>query len=694
MAGGQETAARGDWYVKIPIALGVRSESESVSFSIFSRHAERVWLMLFRDPADAQPVAEYELTAEQNRFGDIWHIRIPRPLAGGFYLYRMDGPKDSGRHHFNPRQWLLDPCARAIAGSPRWGEDGGLPLGKRPKKGAHFPKCVIVEDEYDWKGDRPPRIPLEDTIIYELHVRGYTVHPTSGVSSPGTYAGLLEKLPYIRDLGVTTIELLPIHEFDEMEYYRTGDCRKHLRNFWGYSTVAFFAPNGRYAASGVAGQQVAEFRDLVRAAHEHGLEIILDVVFNHTAEGGKGGPVWSFKGIDNSVYYLLDEKGHYHNFSGCGNTVNCNHPIVQDFIIDCLRYWVTEMHVDGFRFDLASVLTRGENGEPLPRPPVIDRINEDPVLRDCKLIAEAWDAAGLYQVGSFPGRRWSEWNGRFRDDVRRFWKGESDALGPFVQRFQGSPDLYGKAETGPLKSINYVACHDGFTLHDLTAYNQKHNEANNEENRDGENHNFSFNFGVEGPTDDPAVLLLRRRQQKNLIATVLTSLGVPMILAGDEFARTQQGNNNAYCQDNEISWVDWSLAEKNADLLDFVRKLIRIRKESPLLRCSRFPRPYDPASPVIMEWFGPEGEPLDPARHRSAACVIRWAESSVEDNLAGHCLLFNPTNAPVSFAIPPAPAGKWQVMLHTQQEPLPRCCNHESLPTEPHSFVLLGSLKE
>ncbi|HIE11168.1 MAG TPA: glycogen-debranching protein, partial [Kiritimatiellae bacterium] len=521
----------------VPLPLGVHFREEAVTFTIFSRHAERVWLMLFRGAEDAVPAAEYELEPDTHRFGDVWHIRLPRPLPGRFYLYRMAGSRDGADGRFDPQQWLLDPYARAIAGSPRWGDAWGLAPGQRPCQGPHFPKCVLVEEEYDWEGDRPPRIPLRDTIIYELHVRGYTAHPSSGAKRPGTYAGLIEKLPYIRDLGVTTLELLPIHEFDEMEYYRTGDARRDLRNFWGYSTIAFFAPNGRYAAAGVTGGQVKEFRDLVRAAHSHGLEIVLDVVFNHTAEGGAGGPVWSFKGIDNSVYYLLDGEGGYHNFSGCGNTFNCNHPVVRDFVVDCLRYWVTEMHVDGFRFDLASVLTRGTDGRPLENPPLIERINEDPVLRECKLIAEAWDAAGLYQVGSFPGRRWSEWNGRFRDDVRRFWKGELGTLQLLWKRMAGSPDLYLGAGGTPLKSINYVACHDGFTLHDLTAYDRKHNQANREHNRDGESHNHSFNFGVEGPTDDPAILALRKRQQKNLIATVLTSLGVPMILAGDEFGR-------------------------------------------------------------------------------------------------------------------------------------------------------------
>jgi len=675
-------------FPSVPLPLGAHFREDSVTFTVFSRHAERVWLMFFKEAQDAEPAAEYELAPESHRFGDLWHIRLPRPLPGRFYLYRMAGPRDQARGLFDPQQWLLDPYARAIAGSPRWGETLGLPPGQRPSQGALFPKCVLVEDDYDWGGDRPPRIPLAETIIYELHVRGYTVHPSSGVKRPGTYAGLIEKLPYIRKLGVTTIELLPVHEFDEMEYYRTGDPRQGLRNFWGYSTVAFFAPNGRYAAAGVTGGQVNEFRDLVRAAHAHGLEIILDVVFNHTAEGGEGGPVWSFKGIDNSIYYLLDGKGRYRNFSGCGNTFNCNHPVVQDFIVDCLRYWVTEMHVDGFRFDLASVLTRGTDGRPLENPPLIERISEDPVLRDCKLIAEAWDAAGLYQVGSFPGKRWSEWNGRFRDDVRRFWKGDPGTLPLLFNRVAGSPDLYLKAGGTPLKSVNYVASHDGFTLHDLTAYNHKHNEANCEQNRDGESHNHSFNFGVEGPTDDPAVLALRRQQQKNLIATVLTSLGVPMILAGDEFGRTQQGNNNAYCQDNELSWVDWTLAETNRDLLEFVRAAIRLRRQSPLLRFASFPRPYHKDSPVRVEWLGPSGDKADPGRDRACSCLLAWV-SPPRKGPAAHCLVYNPTNAPVTFRLPPAPVGAWRIVLHSQQDDQPALQPDGALDTGPHSFVVL-----
>lgn len=654
------------------VPYGAHVVERGVQFTIFSRHATRVWLMLFDAPDDAVPVAEYELTPDRNRIGDIWHIHVEDARAGQFYLYRMEGRTPPGmRSFYDPHQWLLDPYALAVAAAPKWGDTRGLPPGAMPRNGPLFPKGVIVEDDFDWEGDRTLRIPLSDTVIYELHVRGYTVDPSSRVRHPGTFRGLVEKIPYLQDLGVTAVELLPVQEFNEMEYYQTNDPRRDLRNFWGYSTVAFFAPNGRYAHAGVYGQQVREFKEMVRAFHQAGIEVILDVVFNHTAEGGDGGPTYSFRGIDNSIYYLMDPTGqHYVNYSGCGNTVNSNHPVVRDFILNCLRYWVLHMHVDGFRFDLASILTRGPDGQVLPNPPIVEHIAEDPALRDTKIIAEAWDAAGAYQVGSFPNERWSEWNGMFRDDVRRFWKGDAGVLSRFATRLTGSADLYDKAGQTPMKSINFVTCHDGFTLRDLVSYERKHNELNGENNRDGENHNHSANYGVEGPTRDPEILAIRYRQQKNLMATLFLSLGVPMMLGGDEFGRTQQGNNNAYCQDNEISWVNWGLLREYAGLHAFVKKLIAFRKAHPSLRRLRFVSGRAlPGLPPDITWYGVNGRAPDWERDHAIACLLsgRREYTGAPEDDDSFFMIFNAGAAPATFLLPPPPEKPWTLALTTEE---------------------------
>ena len=463
------------------------------------------------------------------------------------------------------------------------------PPDTRSKNGPYFPKGLILKDDFDWSEDRTLRTPLNESIIYETHLRGFTVHTSSKVKYRGTYRGFIEKIPYLKDLGITAVELLPIQEFNEMEYYLENMGRRHLHNYWGYSTLSFFAPNGRYAASGIYGQQVHEFKEMVIELHKAGIELIMDVVFNHTTEGGDQGPTYSFRGIDNPTYYMMSEDGnHYMNYSGCGNTVNSNHPVVRDFIIDCLRYWVLNMHVDGFRFDLASVMTRGPDGEVLPNPPIVEHIAEDPALRDTKIIAEAWDAAGAYQVGSFPNERWSEWNGRFRDDVRRFWIKDKGMLGSLATRLTGSADLYLRKNQTPQKSINFITCHDGFTLQDLVSFVEKHNEDNAEENRDGDNHNISCNYGKEGLRVGPKIKAMRLKHQKNLLTTLFLSQGVPMLLGGDEFGRTQQGNNNAYCQDSIISWFDWSLLKKNNDLHAFTKQLITFRKQHPCLRRKTF----------------------------------------------------------------------------------------------------------
>ena len=680
----------------IPVPYGAHVVEEGVQFTMFSRHAARVWLMLFDAPDDAMPAEEYELTAERNRIGDVWHLHVEDAREGQYYLYRMEGQTPRGvANFFDPGQWLLDPYALAIAGAPRWGQTRGLKPGAPPKNGSLFPKGIIVRNHFDWSEDHTPRTPLSRSILYEAHVRGFTAHPSSGVRYPGTYRGLIEKIPYLRDLGVTAVELLPIQEFNEMEYFLENINRRHLRNFWGYSTLAFLAPNGRYAHAGVYSQQVREFQTMVVALHKAGIEVILDVVFNHTGEGGDGGPTYSFRGIDNAIFYMMEEnRPHYKNFSGCGNTINSNHPVVRKFIMDCLRYWVLHMHVDGFRFDLASVLTRGPDGKILPNPPIVEDIAEDPALRDTKIIAEAWDAAGTYQVGKFPNERWSEWNGMFRDEVRRFWKGDHQMIGHFATRLAGSSDLYDKLNQTPLKSINFVTCHDGFTLCDLVSYNEKHNEDNGENNQDGENHNFSSNYGEEGPTDDLVIRTIRKRQQKNMLATVFLAQGVPMIQAGDEFSRTQRGNNNAYCQDNEISWIDWDLLNEHADLHAFAKKLISFRKAHVCLRRTSFFVGKKPdATNADILWFGKDGKDIDWEKDTALACLInghREFTGDVEDD-DSLLLMFNPGKEPVDFILPPAPDKPWVLALTTEEDHPFRRRRKGSITLDARSTTVLAS---
>lgn len=656
--------------VPMPLPYGANPVEQGVQFTLFSRHATRVWLMLFDAPDADKPSEEYELSPEKNRIGDIWHVHIKTARAGMYYLYRLDGIAPPGHEcYFDPEQWVLDPFAQAIARPPSWGSTEGIIRGINIRNGARFPKGIIVSDEFDWADDRTLKTPLNETVIYEAHLRGFTARPSSGVSHPGTYRGFQEKIPHLQKLGVTAVEFLPIQEFNEMEYYHENSRRSSLRNYWGYSTLGFFAPNGRYASAGVYGQQLTEFKKLVLALHRAGIEVILDVVFNHTAEGGDGGPIYSFRGVDNSIYYLMDETGqHYMNYSGCGNTVNSNHPIVRDFIMYCLRYWHLHMHVDGFRFDLASILARGRDGEILPDPPIIEHIAEAPFLRDCKIIAEAWDAAGAYQVGSFPSERFSEWNGRYRDDIRKFWRGDGGLLGAFATRISGSADLYDRDDQSPLKSINFITSHDGFTLRDLVSYEQKHNEANGEDNRDGDNDNNARNYGVEGETNDPAINALRFRQQKNMLATLFISQGVPMLTAGDEFSRTQRGNNNAYSQDNDISWVDWALAEKNSGLVDFVRRLIRFRKAQPALRRTRFLTGQPLQGGADIAWHGREGRSPD-WHDNTIACQLNGNREATGAATDGDSLflIFNASEHEAVYHLPPPPGRPWRMEWTTQE---------------------------
>jgi glycogen operon protein len=610
-------------------------------------------------PDGTEPLAEVVLHDRRNRTGDHWHVLVAGLPAAFAYGWRVDGPKGPG-HFYDPNLVLLDPSSTALSGDGCWG------VSSEAARGMSSRRSLYLRRPYHWQEDVPPLTALEDSVVYELHVRGFTCHGSSAVAHPGTFAGLAEKIPHLKELGVTAVELLPVHEYDECDCtFKDPATGEPLRNFWGYNSIAFAAVKAAYASSGPQHSQVGEFRDMVRAFHTAGMEVLLDVVFNHTGEGDYRGRTSSFRGLDNQLYYMLAPDGRYLNFSGCGNTVNCNHAVVRHLLLNCLRFWVADMHVDGLRFDLASVMGRDYLGRVLVEPPVVEMISEDSVLRDTKLIAEPWDAAGLYQVGHFPyGRRWSEWNGLFRDQVRRFWRGEPGMAGSLATRLCGSPDLYEASGRGPRHSVNFITCHDGFTLADLVSYNQKYNEANGEGNRDGMDENYSWNCGIEGPTDDPQVRGLRRRQARNLMATLLLSQGVPMLLAGDEFLRTQRGNNNAWCQDNEVSWVDWSLAAKNADFLRFVKELIALRRRHPALRRQTFPKAGD------VVWHGVESfKPDFTHTSRSLAMVLdgRRTGRGVDRDFY---MAFNAWRQTLHFGVPQAPQGRpWRRVIDTALSP-------------------------
>jgi len=558
--------------------LGATPRSSGLNFAVFSRHATRVSLVLFRGDA-GEPLAEIPLDPSINKTGDIWHILVYGLTPDIAYAYRVHGPlAPEAGHRFDPRFLLIDPYAPDVSGASEWGGMAAEPRPGVPMRAARRSRVLLDDYKYSWEGDVPLSTPMGRTVIYELHVRGFTRHPSSGVLRPGTFSGLCEKLPYLKALGVTAVQLMPALDFDELDQVHSDPATGQLlKNYWGYSPVSFFAPKASYAHDTAA--PVREFKDMVKRFHQEGIEVILDVVYNHTCEGDERGPNVCFRGLDNSIYYMLDRRGRYYNFSGCGNTVNCNHPVVRDLIINSLTYLVDELHVDGFRFDLAAILGRGPQGEVLADPPLIRHIAEHPVLAGVKLIAEAWDAAGLTQLGKFPvWGRWAELNGVYRDDARRFIRSEAGATSAISKRICGSLDIYGDSARHPYHSVNFITCHDGFTLNDLVSYNHKHNLANGEEGRDGAHDDLSYNCGHEGPTDDFFINATRQRQIRNCFVLLLTSQGVPLLLQGDELGRTQRGNNNAYCQDNEISWVDWSLAERNAGLLRFVRMMIGLRR--------------------------------------------------------------------------------------------------------------------
>lgn len=633
--------------------------SNGVSFTINSHGATRCTLLLFK-PQAPKPYARIPFP-DSYRIGDTYSMLVYDIKPDEFeYAFSFDGPYEPAKGLlFNEENVLLDPYSRAVTGQRKWGE--------KPEGGKDFEyRARVVKSSFDWGNIKQLEQPFEDLVIYETHVRGYTKDKSSGVSAPGTFAGLKDKIPYLKDLGINAVELMPIFEFDEMESARVVDGVQ-LYNYWGYNTVSFFAPNTSYAFNEEHNHEGDELKSLIKALKENGIEVILDVVFNHTAEGNEMGPCFSFKGIDNNVYYMLTPDAHYYNFSGCGNVMNCNHPVVRNFIIDCLRHWAIEYRVDGFRFDLASILGRDQNGAPMANPPILESLAFDPVLGKMKLIAEAWDAGGLYQVGSFPSwNRWAEWNGRYRDDMRSFLKGDDGMAGNAITRITGSRDLYSSESRGHKASVNFLTCHDGFTLYDLYSYNEKHNEKNGWNNTDGDNNGHSWNCGAEGETDDPNVNGLRRRLIKNAFAALLCSRGPAMFFAGDEFCNTQFGNNNAYCQDNIISWLDWSRLEEFKEIHDFVRHMIQFRKEHPILR-----KMTKPSSCQFPEISVHNGTPFNASTdYKTKLIGIMYAgrnEEDTEDDIVFYCM--NAYWEPLVMQLPVLPNGKhWHVDTNTNAE--------------------------
>lgn len=648
-----------------------------VNFTIHTHGATSCELLLFHRKAE-EPYAVIPFP-ESYKIGFCYSMIVfDLDIEEFEYAYRLDGPYDEKKGlRFDKNKILLDPYARAVTGQSQWGHVNNAQHGYRAR---------VVQSNFDWGDQRHHSIPMEDLIIYELHVRGFTMDESSGVKHHGTFEGLREKIPYLKELGVNAVELMPIFEFDEMRDVRLID-ENELIDFWGYNPVSFFAPNTSYCSSMEYNREGLELKTLIKDLHDNGIEVILDVVFNHTAEGNEFGPCFSFKGFDNNIYYMLTPDGHYYNFSGCGNTLNCNHPVVRDMILECLRYWVIEYRVDGFRFDLASILGRNDDGTPLSQPPLLRSLAFDSILGNVKLIAEAWDAGGLYQVGSFPSwKRWAEWNGRYRDDMRRFLKGDDFLAQTAAARITGSPDLYDPAYRGGNASINFLTCHDGFTLYDLYSYNQKHNEANGWGNTDGADDNNSWNCGVEGETDDPAILALRKRLMKNACAILLCSRGTPMFLSGDEFADTRYGNNNPYCQDNLISWLDWSLLKKNKDLFDFFQYMIRFRKDHPVIRKDLEPS-YLGVPAMSTHGLTPDEINFSGDSHVVCVRFAGYNETTQKEDLV--YLAVNSGWFPVTLTLPELPEHyKWKVAVNTGD---PKCqfFHKNSMPTV-ESKIFLG----
>ncbi|MDJ0615277.1 MAG: glycogen debranching protein GlgX [Calothrix sp. MO_192.B10] len=682
-----------------PFPFGANLVPGGVNFSIYSSYATSCTLVLF-EKHSPEPIAEIPFP-EEFRIGNVYcMIVFGLDYECIEYGYRMEGPNDfQAGHWFDKSKVLMDPYAKIIGGRDIWG--------KTPDwNDIYHHRSRIAFDDFDWEDDRLLEIPLEDLIIYEMHVRSFTRHPSSEVKHPGTFAGIREKIPYLKQLGVNAVELMPIFEFDEFENSHlnpeTGETRY---NYWGYSTVGFFAPKAGYAATGKFGMQVDELKALVKELHKNGIEVILDVVFNHTAEGNENGPYISFRGIDNQTYYMLTPEGYYYNFSGCGNTLNCNNPIVRGMVLDCLRYWASEYHIDGFRFDLASILGRDPWGAPLANPPLLETLAFDPILARCKLIAEAWDAGGLYQVGSFPAYgRWSEWNGKYRDRIRKFLKGDGN-IGEMAQCLQGSPDLYAASGRPPSTSINFITAHDGFTLADLVSYNGKHNQANGENNNDGTNDNESWNCGVEGWTEDNRINILRQRQMRNAIAMLMVSQGVPMLLMGDEVGRSKQGNNNTYCHDNELNWLDWNLLNKNANLFQFTQQCIAFRKSHPVLRNSQHFQNRDRVGSGYADitWHGTQAWDADWSDHsRTLAfmlCGKHTKQGTIEDDYI--YVAMNMYWESLQFTIPSLPSHmEWHIFVNTGCTPgkdswepgnEPKLANQKDILVGERSVVILVS---
>lgn len=671
-----------------PLPQGTQCTEKGVNFSVFTRNGTAITIDFFEHPDDADAYVSYSFDPHINKTGDIWHVFVEGLAPGALYLYRVDGPfRPSEGFRFNPNKYLLDPYAKELTNTSIFKNHANNVRNKGSFdvdlyyntiiSAQGFPKCIVVDDnDFDWQGDRPLNYPLRYSVIYEAHVKGLSMHVSSKNPYPGTYRGIIQSIPYLKELGITSLELLPINEFDENENNRINPrTGEELKNYWGYSTIAFFAPKASWAFDTKPGGAVKEFKEMVRELHKAGIEIILDIVFNHTAEGNERGLTFSFKGWDNPIYYMLeDNKRYYRNYSGCGNTFNCNHPVVRTLIIDCLRYWVTEMHIDGFRFDLGSILGRDQNGRILENPPMLERIAEDPVLRHTKIIAEAWDAGGAYQVGWFPGGRWAEWNDRYRDTLRSFWRGDQGAVVQFATRLTGSSDLYLRDGRKPFHSINFITSHDGFTLNDLVSYNGKHNDENGESNRDGSDHNISYNYGYEGHTINPKIEAIRNRQIKNFFVSLLVSLGTPMLLMGDEIRRTQGGNNNAYCQDNDISWINWTFLKKHTGLFRFVRLLIQFRKNHPaFLRPEFFTgRAESSHTSPDISWYDEEGKTPDWEKlNNFVAYRLFGSHASIltDRDSNDFYIMFNASSKDKTILLCPPPEGSvWHRVIDTSYD--------------------------
>jgi len=637
---------------------GATPDKEGVNFSIFSENAAGVELLLFKKHDDAEPFMTVPFDMLKNKTFHFWHVYVKGLKPGTHYAYRIDGPDEPyNGHRFNREKVLIDPYALGntdtlFSRGDACNLDDNLKTSMR--------SVIIDSKNYDWEGDTRPGTSMKDSIIYEMHVGGFTKSKNSKVKHKGSFKGIIEKIPYLKDLGVTAVELLPVFEFDSKQVFKVNGEGVELKNYWGYSTVGFFAPENSYCVKPGEGEHLNEFRDMVKALHKAGIEVILDVVFNHTDEGNHEGPVFSFKGIDNSIYYHLvpDAKQYYMDYTGCGNTVNCNHPIVEKFITDCLEFWVKEMRVDGFRFDEGSILSRGEDGRPMTHAPVLWNIELMKTFAETKLIAEAWDAGGLYQIGSFPGYRWAEWNGKFRDEIRRFMKGDPGLAGLVASKISGSSDIYQHNRHSPLNSINFITCHDGFTMMDLVSYNEKHNFANGENNNDGIDENLSYNSGEEGETARIEIIDFRKKRIKNFATILMLSQGVPMILMGDEAGRTQKGNNNAYCQDNELNWFDWSLTEKNSDIHNFFKQMISLRKNVSALRRGRFfDGSVNERGLKDVEWHG--CRLFSPGWNDQNSKVLAFTIASFEKDEPDLHVMMNMDNKPLAFDVPDLKERKW-----------------------------------